>query len=177
MRSPLGCSPALALAFASALLPGCSRSGSASGSGIGLGSEDGAGADGPSLPYSNPNPGSPTLYVRLGGVDGIRTVVDELVSRIAADPRIQQYFVHTDFRRFKSGLVVHICQVSGGPCRYRGRSMTRVHRGLRVRSPHFEAFMEDARGALKAAQIGERERYELLSILRSLKPQVVETAR
>lgn len=175
MRSPLGCAPALALAIASAILPGCSRSGSASGSGIGLGGDEGTGEGAEA--YSNPDPGSPTLYVRLGGVDGIRTVVDELVSRIAADPRIQQYFVQTDFRRFKSALVVHVCQLSGGPCRYRGRPMARVHGGLRIRSPHFEAFMEDARGALKAAQIGERERYELLSILRSLKPQIVEVAR
>jgi hemoglobin len=117
---------------------------------------------------------SKALYFRLGGVDGIRAVVDEMVGRMAADGRIEQFFVRIDFRRFKQQLVVQICELSGGPCRYRGRSMTQAHRGLRIRPAHFEAMIEDTRDALKAAQVGERERHELLSVLRGLKPEIVE---
>jgi hemoglobin len=132
--------------------------------------------DGESGPPPGPSSGS-ALYVRLGGVDGIRAVVDEMVSRIAADRRIQRFFVDTDFRRFKSQLVVQLCELSGGPCRYRGRSMTAVHRGRRIRPAQFEAMLEDARDALKVAQVGERERHELLSLLRGLKPEIVEPRR
>ncbi len=117
------------------------------------------------------------LYVRLGGVDGIRAVVDELVSRIAADPRIHEFFVNTDFRRFKSQLVIQLCEFSGGPCRYRGRSMRDVHRRLRIRSAHFEAMLQDASAALRTLKVGVRERHELLAILRALKPEIVEQAR
>jgi hemoglobin len=129
-----------------------------------------------STPRPGPSSGS-RLFTRLGGVDGIRAIVDEMVSRMAADRRIQRFFVDTDFRRFKAQLVVQVCELSGGPCRYRGRSMRAVHRGRRIRPAHFEAMLEDARDALKEAQVGERERHELLSILRSLKPQVVEPRR
>jgi hemoglobin len=107
-------------------------------------------------------------------VDGIRAVVDEMVGRMAADHRIQQFFVATDFRRFKGQLVIHLCQLSGGPCRYRGRSMRQVHRGRRIRPAHFEAMIEDARDALRAARVGERERHEVLSMLRGLEPEIVE---
>lgn len=132
--------------------------------------------DGDTGPRPGPPSGSP-LFVRLGGTDGIRAVVDEMVSRIAADRRIQRFFVETDFRRFKAQLVVQICELSGGPCRYRGRAMQAVHRGRRIKPAHFEAMLEDARDALKIAQVGERERHELLSILRGLKPEIVEPPR
>jgi hemoglobin len=132
--------------------------------------------DGEGGPRPGPSSGS-ALYVRLGGVDGIRAVVDEMVSRIAADRRIQRFFLDTDFRRFKAQLVVQLCELSGGPCRYRGRPMTAVHRGRRIRPAQFEAMLEDARDALKVAQVGERERHELLSILRGLKSEIVEPAR
>lgn len=120
---------------------------------------------------------SKALYFRLGGVDGIRAVVDEMVGRMAADGRIERFFVRTDFRRFKHLLVVQICELSGGPCRYRGRSMSGAHRGLHIRPAHFEAMIEDTRDALKATQVGERERHELLAVLRGLKQEIVEQAR
>jgi hemoglobin len=168
MRFQLGSAAAFA---ARAVLPvlvsaGCLFSGSE------------ASPDGELVVDSTPRPSSGSrLFTRLGGVDGIRAIVDEMVSRMAADRRIQRFFVDTDFRRFKAQLVVQVCELSGGPCRYRGRSMRTVHRGRRIRPAHFEAMLEDARDALKEAQVGERERHELLSILRSLKPQVVEPRR
>lgn len=116
-----------------------------------------------------------SLYGRLGGVDGIRAVVDEMVGRMAADPRIQSFFVRVDFRRLKSQLVVELCELSGGPCRYRGRTLRRVHQGRGIQPAHFEAMIEDTRDALRAMRVGERERHELLAILRSLEPDVVET--
>jgi hemoglobin len=171
MRFQLGLAPALALGLALSAMPaaGCLLSGTDSTSGI----DEGGGDTGP---RPGPSSGSP-LFVRLGGVDGIRAVVDEMVSRMAADRRIQRFFVDTDFRRLKAQLVVQICELSGGPCRYRGRAMRSVHRGRRIRPMHFEAMLEDVRDALKAAQVGERERHELLAILRALKPQVVERRR
>lgn len=115
-----------------------------------------------------------TLYGRLGGVDGIRAVVDEMVGRMAADPRIQAFFVRADFRRLKSQLVVELCELSGGPCRYRGRTLRRVHQGRGIQPAHFEAMIEDTRDALRAMRVGDRERDELLTILRGLEPDIVE---
>jgi hemoglobin len=115
-----------------------------------------------------------SLYGRLGGIDGIRAVVDEMVGRMAADPRIQAFFVRADFRRLKSQLVVELCELSGGPCRYRGRTLRRVHHGRGIQPAHFEAMIEDTRDALRAMRVGDRERDELLSILRSLEPDIVE---
>jgi len=169
MRSQLGSAAVLAvwLALSAIVSAGCLFSGTDAAPEADLGVD---------TPPRLPSSGS-RLFTRLGGVDGIRAIVDEMVSRMAADRRIQRFFVDTDFRRFKAQLVVQVCELSGGPCRYRGRSMRTVHRGRRIRPAHFEAMLEDARDALKSAQVGERERHELLSILRSLKPEVVEPSR
>jgi len=167
MRSPpsvAGFVLALSAALAAA---GCPRAGSKRGAGSPTG--DGAGSG------SDVTPESP-LYARLGGMDGIRAVVDELVGQVAADQRIQKFFVAADFRRLKSQLVVQICELAGGPCRYRGNSMRTAHAGRGIRSEHFDAWMEDASEAFLVARVGERERRELLALLRDLKPEIVESA-
>lgn len=116
--------------------------------------------------------GEGTLFARLGGMDGVRALVDDLASRVAADERIQRFFVRTDFRRFKARLVVQLCALSGGPCRYTGRTMDEVHRGRRIRSADFEAFMEDVAASLTAIRLSARDRVEFLKRLRAMKPEI-----
>ena len=156
--------PLVALVLGAALLAGCPRGG-----------KGGRGPDAESGENDAPVEDR-SLYGRLGGVDGIRAVVDEMVGRMAADPRIQPFFVRADFRRLKSQLVVELCELTGGPCRYRGRTLRRVHHGRGIQPAHFEAMIEDTRDALRAMQVGDRERDELLTILRSLEADIVEAA-
>jgi hemoglobin len=115
--------------------------------------------------------GDGSLFVRLGGMDGVRALVDDLTGRLASDQRIQRFFVKTDFRRFKGRLVVQLCALTGGPCRY-GGSMTDVHRGLAIKSQHFDAFMEDAAASLTVVRLSARDRVELLKLLRAMKPEI-----
>jgi hemoglobin len=113
-----------------------------------------------------------TLYARLGGMDGVRALVDDLAGRVAADERIQRFFADTDFRRFKARLVVQLCAISGGPCRAGGRSMAEVHRGRGIRPPHFAAFIEDVEAALVAARVQPRDRARLIQRLRRMEPEI-----
>lgn len=117
--------------------------------------------------------GRPTLFARLGGIDGIRALVDELTSRLAADERIQRFFAAADFRRFKAQLVVQLCALTGGPCRYRGKSMAAAHRGLGIERAHFDAFLDDLAASLESARVGARERGELAKILGAQRAAVV----
>ena len=68
-----------------------------------------------------------SLYERLGKKAAITAVVDEFVSRVAADNRINKFFAATAgdgarLKKFKGNLVDQICQASGGPCKYRART-------------------------------------------------------
>jgi len=115
---------------------------------------------------------SDSLFARLGGMDGVRALVDDLTDRLAADEQIQRFFARTDFRRFKARMVVQICALSGGPCRYRGRSMAEVHRGRGIKRRHFDVFMDHVAAALTAARLSTRDRVEFLKLLRGMEPEI-----
>jgi hemoglobin len=106
-------------------------------------------------------------------MDGVRALVDELVVRLASDPRIEGLFARSDFRRFKARLVVQLCEVVGGPCLYRGRPLAEAHAGLAIGAPEFDAFLDNVRAAATAVGASQREREELVRLLRNLESEVV----
>jgi hemoglobin len=115
-----------------------------------------------------------SLYDRLGGKAAITAVVDEFVARVAADTRINQYFAHTDIPHLKMELVNQICQASGGPCKYTGKSMKDAHAGMGISTADFNALVEDLVGALDKFKVGDKEKNELLSVLGPMKSDIVE---
>jgi hemoglobin len=114
-----------------------------------------------------------SLYERLGGVDAIRAVVDDFVGNVAADKRINKFFANTDIIRLKRNLVNQICQGTGGPCVYTGRSMRETHAGMGVRSSHFNALVGDLGKTLKKFKVPAREQRELVAILAPMKKDIV----
>ena len=119
-----------------------------------------------------------TLYQRLGGKTAITAVVDEFVSRVASDTRINAFFAATaaDPKRlasFKGKLVDQICQASGGPCHYTGKDMKTAHAGMGISDADFNALVEDLSGALDKFNVGAKEKNELLGALGSMKSDIV----
>jgi hemoglobin len=119
------------------------------------------------------------LYDRLGGKKAIAAVVDEFVSRVAADDRINTFFAATaaDPKRlsaFKMKLVDQICEASGGPCKYTGKDMKTAHMGMGVGGADFDALVQDLSGALDKFMVGAHEKDQLLGALAPMKSQIVE---
>ena len=115
-----------------------------------------------------------SLYERLGKKEAITAVVDEFVARVAADTRINAFFAHTDIAKLKMNLVNQICEASGGPCKYTGRTMKEAHKGMGVSTADFNALVEDLVGALDKFKVGEKEKNELLGVLGPMKSDIVE---
>jgi hemoglobin len=115
-----------------------------------------------------------SLYERLGGKSAITAVVDDFVGRVAADNRINGKFSNTDIPRLKMLLVEQICQASGGPCTYSGRSMKTTHAGMGVSSSDFDALVGDLVATLNKFKVPEREKSELLGALGPMKSDIVE---
>lgn len=118
------------------------------------------------------------LYDRLGGKKAITAVVDEFVSRVATDDRINHYFKLTasDPERlasFKGKLADQICQATGGPCQYTGKDMKTAHAGMGISDADFNALVEDLSGALDKFNVGVKEKNELLGALGSMKSDIV----
>lgn len=123
---------------------------------------------------SKPTMADKSLYDRLGGKPAITAVVDDFVGRVAADSRINGYFATTNIPRLKMPLVEQICQASGGPCTYTGRSMKATHAGMGVSSADFDALVGDLVATLNTFKVPEREKNELLGALGPMKKDIVE---
>ena len=120
-----------------------------------------------------------TLYDNLGKKKGITAVVDDFVGRCAADSRINGFFKATAadparLAKFKMNLVNQICQASGGPCKYTGKSMKEAHAGMGVSTADFNALVEDLVAALDKFKVAEADKNALLGVLGPMKGDIVE---
>ncbi|MFN8572336.1 MAG: group 1 truncated hemoglobin [Gemmatimonadaceae bacterium] len=120
-----------------------------------------------------------SLYDRLGGKAAISAVVDEFVTRVAGDDRINKFFAATAadparLKAFKGKLVDQICEASGGPCKYMGKDMKTAHQGMGVSGADFGALVQDLVGALDKFKVPEKEKSELLGALGPMQSQIVE---
>ena len=114
-----------------------------------------------------------SLYTRLGGQPAITAVVDDFVANVAGDNRINHFFAHTDIPHLKMELVSQICQATGGPCTYTGRTMRDVHHNMHVTDADFNALVEDLIKTLNKFKVPAPEQQELLGILGPLKKDIV----
>ncbi|HEV8670734.1 MAG TPA: group 1 truncated hemoglobin [Candidatus Limnocylindria bacterium] len=80
----------------------------------------------------------------------------------------------TDIPRFDAMLIDQVCEATGGPYRYTGRTMRDAHRGMQVTTGEFNALVEDLVATLSAFKVPKAEQDELLGILGPLKTDIVE---
>jgi hemoglobin len=120
-----------------------------------------------------------SLYERLGGMPAIRTVVDNLVGRILADARVNQWFAHAASspelaEAYKTKLADFLCQGTGGPCHYQGADLVSAHKGRGVTEEAFSAVVEDLKATLDQLKVPQKEQTDLLNILGPMKAAVVQ---
>ena len=114
-----------------------------------------------------------SLYNRLGGKEAITAVINDFVANVAADTRINARFAKTDIPHLKQMLVDQVCQASGGPCTYTGKSMKDAHTGMKITEADFNALVEDLTKSLDKFKVAEREKNELLGALGGMKGDIV----
>ena len=114
-----------------------------------------------------------SLYDRLGGYPAISAVVDDFVTNVAADKRINAFFAHTDIPSFRRKLIDFVCVGTGGPCIYLGRDMASAHAGMGVENRHFNALVQDLGKTLKKLKVPHQEQTELAAILGPMKKDIV----
>ncbi len=115
-----------------------------------------------------------TLYDRLGGIDAITAVVGSFRDRVAADDRINVKFARTDLARLTKMLTDQVCEATGGPCRYTGRSMKEAHASMGVTNGEFDALVADLVATLNQFKVGKAEQDELLGLLGPMRSEIVE---
>src|SRR5262249_50461502 len=99
-------------------------------------------------------PKETTLWERLGGEANVKKVVDAFVAAAAKDPKVD-FFRGGQFpldeqgvAKLKKQLVELISEASGGPLKYKGKSMKEVHKGMNITDEQFDALAGHLKKAL-----------------------------
>lgn len=114
-----------------------------------------------------------SLYLELGGREGIDRIVELHVAKLIADDRIRANFDNTNMERFGKLAADHLCVVAGGPCTYTGRPLGEAHRGLHLKNSDFNAVTEDLEAAMDQAGVPYRTQNRLLARLAPKQHEVV----
>jgi hemoglobin len=80
----------------------------------------------------------------------------------------------------KAGLKFHVtamvCEVSGGPCKYTGRTMKESHHHLKISQAEWDAMVVDFKATLNKFKVPQREQQELITIVGSTKNDIVRSS-
>jgi hemoglobin len=134
------------------------------------------------------------LFDRLGGEKGVAAIVDDFVSRALADPRVnwerkgierggvlgiggkpvEWDASEANVAQLKKHLVQFIAVATGGRAHYDGRDMKVAHAGMKITNAEFDAALGDLKVSLDRLGVAIDEQKELLAIVESTRPQIVE---
>jgi hemoglobin len=121
-----------------------------------------------------------SLYDRLGGVYSIATVVDEFIEALLvndllnANPKIKEARDRVPKAGLKFSVTALVCEATGGPIKYTGRSMKEAHKHLDITGTEWNAMASDFKKVLDKFKVPEKEQNELFEIVGTTKADIVK---
>lgn len=117
---------------------------------------------------------SATLYQRLGGADGIASLVEEAVAKHLANPLVKSRFENVeDLERAKEMSREFFSVGSGGPGPYSGRDMRTAHKGMNISEQEFLAVTDDIVITMDEHGLDDETKKDVIAILYSLKDEII----
>jgi len=121
-------------------------------------------------------PTTATYYQRLGGIDGIRAVVDEFYARVLDDEELAPYFDGLAVDRIKHHQGLFFASLLGGPDTYSGKPLAEAHRGLGITSGHYERVVDHLRATLANAGVDGDIVTAITDAVATAKTEIIESA-
>ena len=113
-----------------------------------------------------------SLFYRIGGLPVLTQITDEFIDQVASSPKTKRSFDGIKLKTLKESIVQHLCELTGGPCKYEGETMLNSHRDAKITEAEFDAFVGMFRDTLNK-YVNTREKNELLKILAPMKRDIV----
>lgn len=121
-----------------------------------------------------------TLWDRLGGEAGVTKIVDDFVNLAAPDAKVD-FFRRGKFQmtpdqvvKMKREIVEQISQASGGPLKYTGPDMKKVHKGMGISEAQFNAAAAHLKKALEKNNVAAEDVKQVLDAVGSYRKEIVE---
>ncbi|MFE3544728.1 group 1 truncated hemoglobin [Nocardia sp. NPDC059177] len=126
------------------------------------------GLDGTGVPS-----GGPPIYERIGGLEALEVVVDDLYARVLADAALSPFFTGVNIARMKGRQVEFFAAALGGPDLYGGASLRQVHRGRGITHRDFDLVAGHLADALRAAGVTEELTVRIIDVVAPLADEIV----
>lgn len=120
-----------------------------------------------------------SLYDRLGGLPPIAVVVNDFIDLMVPDaelnknPAIAEARKHVPAPYLKFQVTNQMCEATGGPCKYTGRTMKASHAHLNITEKEWDRGVTLFKQVLAKHKVPDREQQELLAIFDSTKADIV----
>jgi hemoglobin len=120
-----------------------------------------------------------SLYDRLGGLKGITVVVDDFIDRLVANdelnknPAIDAGRKRSPAPYLKFQVSEMVCEVSGGPCKYTGKTMMESHAHLNISAREWGVMAKEFKKALDKFKVPATEQKELFDIVATTRADIV----
>jgi hemoglobin len=118
-----------------------------------------------------------SLFERIGGDAAVSAAVDRFYERVLADERIRHFFVGIDMKKQLVHQKAFLKYAFGGLPNLPGRSMRDAHRHLvekqGLNASHFDAVLEDLRGALEDLSVPADLVAEVITLAESTRADVL----
>lgn len=131
----------------------------------------------PLLIFTTKSYSQESLYKRLGGYDAIAAVTDDFIVRLATNKDISRFFVglsDDSKTKIRQHIIDFLCNKTGGPCAYTGRTMKDTHKGLKITENDWKISADLLGETLKKFNVPKKETDEVFAFVTSLKNDIVE---
>jgi hemoglobin len=121
----------------------------------------------------------PSLYERLGGLNNIAVLIDDVIERsyvdevFKANPRIEEAHKRYPKAAYKFNATALACMVMGGPQKYTGRSMKDAHQHLLVTEKEWDELIVIFRDSMSNFKVPQKEQNEIIGIIESTKGDIL----
>jgi hemoglobin len=119
---------------------------------------------------------APSLYERLGGMEGLGQIVDDTIALHHKNPDIAHFFEGVDDEQLAHHVTAFFAAGTGGPANYEGRDMTSTHASMDMSDAEYSSAVADVLKAAEANGVRADAKSEVAAILESLRPAVMGTA-
>ncbi len=115
-----------------------------------------------------------TMWRAFHGEQGVARIVDNMVERNIADPRISDIFKGQDLIRLRRTLKEQFCYILAGGCRYSGRDMRAAHADMGLQTADMAALVENLQAAMRDEGVGFAAQNRLLAKLAPMRRDIVK---
>lgn len=119
---------------------------------------------------------TPSLYERLGAMEGIARMVNDTIALHHKNPDIAHFFTGVDDAQLAHHVTAFFAVGTGGPANYEGRDMVSTHASMDISDAEYDSAVADVLSAAEANGVDADARAEVGAILESLRPAVMGTA-